>query len=170
VLARQRPSGGAATLRGRFVGVLALMAVAVFLLGLNHVRLYMHENSTWLTAHGLLLGPPVLAGSPGEDYAVTTDQVIDEFLIDRGPATICRWVDAYAEAVPSLARVRAIARAKRWRPGTRVRLKINPTNVSRCRPAYGWAEFVRLDLTGYVFLVLLFGVGALYVHLEPRSR
>jgi hypothetical protein len=105
----------------------------------------------------------------GDDVLYGDDRVVDEFSVDRGPASLCRWTDPYAEAVPSLARVRAVARARHWRPGTRVRLKIDPADAARCRPAYGWAEFVRLDLTGYIFLVLLFAGGALYVRMGPDA-
>ena len=140
-----------------------MLALSVFLAGAVHVRGYLHENATWLNVHGLLLGHPA-AASVSED-----DRVIDEFSVDRGPASLCRWTDPYAEAVPSLARVRAVARARHWRPGTRVRLKIDPADAARCRPAYGWAEFVRLDLTGYIFLFLLFAGGALYVRMGPDA-
>jgi hypothetical protein len=147
-----------------------LLALGVFLAGAVHVRSYLHENATWLNAHGLLLGHPAVAAPvTGDDVLYGDDRVVDEFSVDRGPASLCRWTDPYAEAVPSLARVRAVARARHWRPGTRVRLKIDPADAARCRPAYGWAEFVRLDLTGYIFLVLLFAGGALYVRMGPDA-
>lgn len=153
--------------RNNLVTLLLVLAALALMAGANHTRLYRRENARWLTAHGLMLG------RPGPTSAMNDlgdeGRVIDEFSVERGPASLCRWTDSYADAVPSLARVRAIARAKRWRPGTRVRLKIDPADTTRCRPAYGWAEFVRLDLTGYVFLVLLFGLGALYVRLGPTD-
>ena len=119
--------------------------------------------------HGLLLGHPATSSSTADDVLYGDDRVVDEFSVDRGPASLCRWTDPYAEAVPSLARVRAVARARHWRPGTRVRLKIDPEDAARCRPAYGWAEFIRLDLTGYVLLVFLFAGGALYVRMGPDA-
>ncbi len=134
-----------------------------------HVRGYLNENATWLNVHGLLLGHPATSSATEDDVLYADDRVVDEFSVDRGPASLCRWTDPYAEAVPSLARVRSVARARHWRPGTRVRLKIDPTDAARCRPAYGWAEFIRLDLTGYIFLVLLFAGGALYVRMGPDA-
>jgi hypothetical protein len=155
--------------RTLLVRIQLVIGLAVFMAGALHVVAYLHENATWLNAHGLFLGRPVVAAQTAEDMLYGDDRVVDEFSVDGGPASLCRWTDVYANALPSLARVRAVARARHWRPGTRVRLKVDPADAARCRPAYGWAEFIRLDLTGYVFLFLLFTGGALYVRMGPDT-
>jgi hypothetical protein len=151
------------------VWIQLVIALAVLVAGAVHVGGYLRENATWLNVHGLYLGRPVVAVEDLVSRLCRDDRVVDEFSVDGGPASLCRWTDVYADAIPSLARVRAVARARHWRPGTRVRLKVDPADAARCRPAYGWAEFTRLDLTGYVFLFLLFAGGALYVRMGPDA-
>jgi hypothetical protein len=49
----------------------------------------------------------------------------------------------------------------------RVRIRIDPQDPSRCRPAYGWPEAFRLELTFGVLLALFLGGAALFLQLEP---
>jgi len=116
----------------------------------------------------------MLGHSPGgiagdDDIALDDDVVRDDFSVDHGAVSLCHWDDLYASWMPWLAHARAVARARHWRPGLRVRLKLDPALPGSCRPAYGWAEFVRLELTGYALLALLFAFGALFLRLARRQ-
>ncbi len=132
------------------------------------IRTYVTENATWTTVRGLMLGhaPGPL---PGEDEGPYADDLVrDDFSIEHGPVSLCHWDDPYASWLPVLAPVRAIARRRHWTAGLRARLKLDPAHPTECRPAYGWAEFVRIDLTVYVLLALLFAGGALFVATGKR--
>ena len=108
-------------------------------------------------------------GIAGDDEVALDEEVVrDDFSVERGAVSLCHWDDVYARWVPALSHARAAARARRWRPGVRVRLKLDPSLPGSCRPAYGWPEFVRLELTGYVLLMLLFALGALFLRLARR--
>ena len=69
---------------------------------------------------------------------------------------------------------RSHARAPSRAPATGARapelhLKLDPTAPASCRPAYSFGEFVRLELTGYVFGVMLAAGTALFLALARRN-
>jgi len=155
--------------RARTIVVLLILAAVAGSGGMWRTLVYVHETTSWTTAHGLMLGHS-LGGVAGDDEIALDDEVVrDDFSVDHGSISLCHWDDLYAAWLPAIGHVRAVARARHWRPGIRVRLKLDPTQPGVCRPAYGWAEYVRLELTGYVLLMLLFGCGALFIRLAPRS-
>jgi hypothetical protein len=154
------PASRTALLRGLCLPLIALALVPLLLSAAIALR-YVRIQSDWPVARGVLSGR-ILQGSA--DRAV----LVDAFEYEKdGAAQKCLWEDPWVAAIPLIQRARMAARERRWHPGVRTRLKLDPDG-EHCRPAYGWPEAVRLELTGPLMLSLFFALGALFVWLAPR--
>jgi hypothetical protein len=128
---------------------------------------YARTQRDWLPGRGLATARLVLPAGAAD---AGRPALRDEFLYEReGRSQLCHWDDALVAYLPWLARTRAAARDRRWHVGMRPRLRIDPADPARCRPAYGWPEAVRLDLTAGLLLGLLLAGGAVFLALMPRA-
>jgi hypothetical protein len=145
--------------------VLALLPLgAAAWLALDYAR----TQRDWLPGRGLATARLVLPAGGGLDAGRAV--LRDEFVYEReSRSQLCHWDDALVSYLPWLARTRAAARDRRWHVGLRPRLRIDPADPARCRPAYGWPEELRLDLTAGLLLGLLLTGGAVFLALTPRA-
>jgi hypothetical protein len=150
--------------------IIALLVLALVPLGaaawlaLDYAR----TQRDWLPGRGLATARLVLPAGAAADAGRAV--LRDEFVYEReGRNQLCHWDDTLASYLPWLARTRAAARDRRWHVGMRPRLRIDPADPARCRPAYGWPEAVRLDLIAGILLGLLLAGGAVFLALTPRA-
>jgi hypothetical protein len=147
--------------------VLAAAGIAVLACTLLLAEVYRRSQADWISARGLISAREFVINKGG-DSAQLSQGLRDELTYEKsGALYTCHWDDRYAPYSDWLARARAQARASHWRIGMRVRIRIDPQDPSRCRPAYGWPEAFRLELSFGVLLALFLGGTALFVHLEP---
>ena len=128
---------------------------------------YRRSQADWIAARGLISAREYVINTGG-DSAELSLGLRDELTYEKsGVLLTCHWDDRYAPYAAWLTRARAQVRASHWRIGMRVRIRIDPDDPSRCRPAYGWPEELRLELTFGILLALFLGGTALFIHMEP---
>jgi len=163
----ERAAGRPARGRRAMIAVLLLVAVAAVVHTVRLALEYSRTQATWLPARALLTGREyaINAATASADARVG---LRDDLSYERGGVLFtCYWDDRFAPASAWLAYVRAIARERTFHVGMRVKLRVDPHDPTRCRPAYSWAEECRLELTGGILLALFCAGGALFIRLQP---